>query len=180
MEVPRVRLLIADRRPSAASGLAAALADAVEEEIETQTPELERAAIVREATCCLIVASTLGEAMMVVNEFAPEHLELIGKRAERALAEVENAGAVFIGARAPNALGDYVIGPNHTLPTAQAARFSSPLGVHTFLKRMSVSRVSRKAFATLEGPARTLAELEGFGGHARAIALRGQPSGRRR
>ncbi|MBO0746189.1 MAG: histidinol dehydrogenase [Candidatus Dormibacteraeota bacterium] len=152
----------------------AALADAVGEEIETQTPELDRASVVREATCCLIVAPTLGEAMQIANDFAPEHLELIGKRAERALREVENAGAVFVGQRAPNALGDYMIGPNHTLPTAQAARFSSPLGVHTFLKRTSVSRVTRKGFAALQGPARTLAELEGFGGHARAIALRGQ------
>ena len=153
-----------------------ALADAVAEEIETQTPGLERAGTVREATCCLIVAPTLREAVAVANDFAPEHLELVGERAEQALGEVENAGAVFVGDRAPNALGDYVIGPNHTLPTSQAARFSSPLGVHTFLKRTSVSRVSREEFAALEGPARTLAELEGFGGHARAIALRRQPA----
>jgi histidinol dehydrogenase len=153
-----------------------AFADAVAEEIETQTPGLERAATVREATCCLIVASTLQEAVAVANDFAPEHLELVGERAEQALAEVENAGAVFVGDRAPNALGDYVIGPNHTLPTSQAARFSSPLGVHTFLKRTSVSRVTPEEFAALEGPARTLAELEGFGGHARAIELRRQPT----
>lgn len=151
-----------------------ALADAVSEEIETQTPGLERAAIVREATCCLIVSTTLEEALEIANEFAPEHLELIGSRAEEASDQVENAGAVFVGERAPNALGDYVIGPNHTLPTAQAARFSSPLGVHTFLKRMSVSQVTEEEFDVLEGPARALAELEGFGGHARAIALRGR------
>ena len=156
------------------------LLDAVAEELETQTPELERATIVRDASCCLILARSLREAMRIANDFAPEHLELMGKRAERALDEVENAGAVFVGHRSPNALGDYMIGPNHTLPTAQAARFSSPLGVHTFVKRMSVSRVTRKGFAALEGPARTLAELEGFGGHARAIAVRAQTAGRRK
>ncbi len=158
----------------------ASLADAVAEEIETQTPRLDRASTVRDATCCLIVASTLREAVAIANDFAPEHLELLGERAEQMLEEVENAGAVFVGERAPNALGDYVIGPNHTLPTAQAARFSSPLGVHTFLKRTSVSRVTPEEFAALEGPARTLAELEGFGAHARAIQLRREPAGRAR
>jgi histidinol dehydrogenase len=77
-----------------------------------------------------------------------------------------------VGPHTPVSLGDYVIGPNHTLPTGGSARFSSPLGVYTFLKRTSVAEVTAGDFAELEGPARRLAELEGLTAHARAIEVR--------
>src|SRR5438445_13571282 len=86
--------------------------------------------------------------------------------------QVENAGAVFVGPYAPGSLGDYVIGPNHTLPTASSARFSSPLGVYTFLKRTSVSHTTASQLASLQEGARTLAVLEGLTAHAHAIEVR--------
>jgi histidinol dehydrogenase len=158
----------------------AALADAVEEAIASELRTLERGDTVRAATCCLVVTESLDAALSIANEIAPEHLELLGEHAEQRLGAVANAGAVFVGPYAPVSLGDYVIGPNHTLPTSGAARFGSPLGVHTFLKRTSVARVDRTEFAELEEAARVLAEVEGFGAHARAIELRGLREGAKR
>jgi histidinol dehydrogenase len=112
------------------------------------------------------------EAMTVANDFAPEHLEIVASDADRLLAQVENAGAVFVGPHTPVSLGDYVIGPNHTLPTGGSARFSSPLGVYSFLKRTSVAEVSEEELGRLEVAARRLAELEGLTAHARAIEIR--------
>jgi histidinol dehydrogenase len=115
---------------------------------------------------------TLDEAVVLANGFAPEHLEIVTDDPARLLGRVENAGAVFVGPHAPVSLGDYVIGPNHTLPTGGSARFSSPLGVYSFLKRTSVAEVAPAEFAELEGAARRLAELEGLTAHARAIEVR--------
>src|SRR4029077_2730278 len=117
---------------------AAALADRVQEELENLLLGLERADIIRAATCCVIVVDDLDQAMRLANEFAPEHLLIDTQDAPQRAAQVENAGAVFVGAYATVPLGDYAAGPNHTLPTSGAARFGSPLGVHTFMKRTSV------------------------------------------
>jgi histidinol dehydrogenase len=150
----------------------ASLADAVEESFTDLLRSLDRAETVAAAHCCLVVVGSLDEAMELANAFAPEHLEIVGDDSERLLAQVENAGAVFLGPYTPVSLGDYVIGPNHTLPTGGSARFSSPLGVYTFLKRTSVAEVPASEFGELEGAARRLAELEGLTAHARAIEAR--------
>ena len=150
----------------------AALADAVEESFADLVRDLDRAEIVRAAHCCVVRTESVEESVVVADDFAPEHLELIGETAERQAGSIRNAGAVFVGPYTPVSLGDYVIGTNHTLPTARAARFASPLGVHTFLKSTSVAEVGQAEFASLAEPARALAYLEGFQAHARAIEAR--------
>jgi histidinol dehydrogenase len=149
-----------------------ALADAVEESFSDLLHRLDRAEVIRAARCCIVVAASLEEAMRVSNEFGPEHLEILAEDAAALVARVENAGAVFVGPDTPVSLGDYVIGPNHTLPTAGSARFSSPLGVYTFLKRTSVSSTTASQLAQLQGAARTLAGLEGLTAHAHAVEVR--------
>jgi histidinol dehydrogenase len=151
-----------------------ALADAVEESFTDLAWRLDRADVVRAARCCIVLAASAAEAMDVANEFAPEHLEIVVEDPEPLLARVENAGAVFVGPHAPVSLGDYVIGPNHTLPTAGSARFSSPLGVHTFLKRTSVARVDAEGLRGLRQAAATLARMEGLTAHAHAIEVRAE------
>jgi histidinol dehydrogenase len=150
----------------------AALADAVEESFTELVDRLERSDVVKASRCCIVLASSISEAIAISNGFGPEHLELMAEDAEELLPLVENAGAVFMGPHAPVSLGDYVIGPNHTLPTSGSARFSSPLGVHTFLRRMSVSRASAADLLALQEAARTLARLEGLTAHAGAIEVR--------
>ena len=148
------------------------LADRVEEELESLLRGLERAEIIRQANCCVIVADDMERAIHVADDFAPEHLLIVAAEADRLAAQVHNAGAVFVGAYATVPLGDYAAGPNHTLPTSGAARFSSPLGVHTFLKRMSVLSLNRGDLETLREASVRLAEMEGLGAHAHAIEVR--------
>jgi histidinol dehydrogenase len=149
-----------------------ALADAVEEAFTDLARRLDRAEVVQAARCCIVLAASTGEAMDVANEFGPEHLEILAEDPEPLLALVENAGAVFVGPHTPVSLGDYVIGPNHTLPTAGSARFSSPLGVYTFLKRTSVAMVDAAGLRDLREAACTLARMEGLTAHAHAIEVR--------
>jgi len=151
-----------------------ALADAVEEEFGDLLRRLDRAEVVAAAHCCIVLTDSLEQAMQVSNDFAPEHLELIVEDPGRLIAQVENAGAVFVGPYAPVSLGDYVIGPNHTLPTAGSARFASPLGVYSFLKRTSVASLTRGDLEMLQEPARALANLEGLTAHVNAIEVRMQ------
>ncbi len=148
------------------------LADRVEGELASLVPGLDRAEIIRQANCCVIVADNMEQAMEVANDFAPEHLLIVAADADRLAAKVENAGAVFVGAYATVPLGDYTAGPNHTLPTSGAARFSSPLGVQTFLKRTSVLSLNRGDLETLHDASVRLAEMEGLGAHAHAIDVR--------
>jgi histidinol dehydrogenase len=148
------------------------LADRVEEELESLVGGLEREKIIRQASCSLVVVDDLDQAMEFANDFAPEHLLIVADDAERLAAKVENAGAVFVGPYATVPLGDYTAGPNHTLPTSGAARFSSPLGVHTFLKRTSVLSLDRSDLEMLRDASVRLAEMEGLGAHAHAIEVR--------
>ncbi len=148
------------------------LAGRVEEELESLLRGLERADIIRQANCCIVVADDLEQAMQLANDFAPEHLLVVADDAARLAAQVENAGAVFVGPYSTVPLGDYAAGPNHTLPTSGAARFSSPLGVHTFLKRMSVLSLNRGDLEAMREPVVRLAMLEGLGGHAHAVEVR--------
>jgi histidinol dehydrogenase len=148
------------------------LADRVVEELEDLVRGLERAEIIRAATCCVIVADDMDQALDLANDFAPEHLLVVAADADRLAARVRNAGAVFVGEFATVPLGDYVAGPNHTLPTSGAARFASPLGVHTFLKRTSVLSLNRGDLETLHDATVRLAELEGLTAHAHAVEVR--------
>jgi histidinol dehydrogenase len=148
------------------------LADRVEEELESLVGGLEREQIIRAATCCVIVADDLEQAIHIANDFAPEHLLIVAADAGRLAAQVENAGAVFVGAYATVPLGDYAAGPNHTLPTAGGARFGSPLGVHTFMKRTSVLSLNRGDLEMLREACVRLANMEGLGAHAHAIEVR--------
>jgi histidinol dehydrogenase len=150
----------------------AALASRAVEELDSLLLGLERAAIVRAATCCVIVVHDLDQAMEIANDFAPEHLLIVTDDAATRAQQVENAGAVFVGAYATVPLGDYAAGPNHTLPTSGAARFGSPLGVHTFMKRTSVLSLDRRDLEMLRGAVVRLAGMEGLGAHAHAVEVR--------
>jgi histidinol dehydrogenase len=150
----------------------AALADRVREELENLVLGLERADIIRAASCCIVVVDDMAEAVRIANEFAPEHLLIVTEDASKLASEVENAGAVFVGAYATVPLGDYVAGPNHTLPTSGAARFASPLGVHTFMKRTSVLSLERGDVEMLREACVRLATMEGLGAHAHAVEVR--------
>jgi histidinol dehydrogenase len=149
-----------------------ALADRVEEELADLVRGLERAAIIRDANCCIVVTRDIDEAVSVVEDFAPEHLLVVAADDERVAARIRNAGAIFVGPYSTVPLGDYTAGPNHTLPTSGAARFASPLGVHTFLKRTSVLRLGRDDVAELRAATVRLAALEGLGAHAHAVEVR--------
>lgn len=150
----------------------AVLADRVVDELESLVGGLERAQVIRSANCCVVVADDLAQAMQLANDFAPEHLLIVADDAARLASQVENAGAVFVGPYATVPLGDYAAGPNHTLPTSGAARFASPLGVHTFMKRMSVLSLNRGDLEMLREATVRLAEMEGLSGHAHAVEVR--------
>ncbi|HVH62803.1 MAG TPA: histidinol dehydrogenase [Candidatus Dormibacteraeota bacterium] len=150
----------------------AQLADRVGEELDNLVRGLERAGIIREAKCYLVVTRDLDEAVAAVDDFAPEHLLVVTRDPGSVAARIENAGAIFVGPYSTVPLGDYTAGPNHTLPTAGAARFASPLGVHTFLKRTSVLTLDRDDLETLRDATVRLAHLEGLGAHAHAVEVR--------
>lgn len=150
----------------------AELAGRVVEELDNLLLGLERAEVIRAATCSVIVVRDLDRAMEIANEFAPEHLLIVTEDAAARATEVENAGAVFVGAYATVPLGDYAAGPNHTLPTSGAARFGSPLGVHTFMKRTSVLSLDRDDLQALRGAVVRLAGMEGLSAHAHAVEVR--------
>ncbi len=150
----------------------AEFADRVEEELEHLVRGLERAEIIRQAKCCVVVARDIDEAIAIVDAFAPEHLLVVTGDAEHVASRVRNAGAIFVGPYATVPLGDYTAGPNHTLPTSGSARYASPLGVHTFLKRTSVLSLGRGELESLRDATVRLAELEGLGAHAHAVEVR--------
>jgi histidinol dehydrogenase len=148
------------------------LADRVEEELESLVRGLERAEIIRAANCCIVVTDDLTQAVQLANDFAPEHLLILADDAARLATQVENAGAVFVGPYTTVPLGDYTAGPNHTLPTSGAARFGSPLGVHSFVKRMSVLSLNRGDLEMLREATVRLAAMEGLSAHAHAVEVR--------
>ena len=142
------------------------------EELEHLLAGLERAEIIRQANCCVILARDMDEALRVVDDFAPEHLLVVTANAGALAAKVRNAGAIFVGPYATVPLGDYTAGPNHTLPTSGSARYGSPLGVDTFLKRTSVLSLDRDDVRQLSDATVRLAHLEGLGAHAHAVEVR--------
>ena len=153
----------------------AAVLDAVEAAIWRLLPAMERKQVIAaslKARGALILTRDLEEACAVADRIAPEHLELLVEYPEFWLPKLARAGAVFLGPWSSEAIGDYCAGPNHVLPTAGTARFSSPLGVYDFQKRSSVIQVSRESARSLGRIAVTLAEAEGLPAHAAAAALR--------
>lgn len=151
------------------------LAENVAREISRQTKALPRKAILEKSLArhaAIVITKTIDEAVDIANRFAPEHLELMVKKPKKILPQVRNAGSVFLGSFTPEALGDYLAGANHILPTGGTARFSSPLGVYDFCKRMSVLSFSREALRTLSGPTAHFASIEGLGAHANSVLVR--------
>ena len=154
----------------------AAFLDRVEETIESLLPSLERAEIIERSLAAhgaLVEVRDCEEAIELVNRLAPEHLELSLEDAQRWVGDVRHAGAIFLGPYTAEVLGDYCAGPNHVLPTARTARFSSPLGVYDFQKRTSVITCSPRGARQLAGVASTLARGESLTAHARSAELRG-------
>ncbi len=149
-------------------------AEAVADEIEVQLAHLERADIARAAVerGGAVVAADLDEALMLANDFAPEHLCLLTENPELLVERVTNAGGIFVGEYSPEVLGDYVAGPSHVMPTGGTARFAGPLSIMDFLKITSTIDVSREDFRAIAPYAATLARAEGLTGHARSIELR--------
>jgi histidinol dehydrogenase len=152
-----------------------ALAEAVDGELERQLVALPRGEIARASLAAngrIFVAPTLDAAAALSDEIAPEHLELCVKEPLAWLNRVSNAGSVFLGHYAPEALGDYWAGPNHTLPTGGTARFSSPLGVDDFVRRSSYIQYSAEALGSVHEKIERFALAEGLSAHARAVAIR--------
>jgi histidinol dehydrogenase len=149
--------------------------DAVEASVARLLPEMERRRVIAaslKARGAFILTRSLDEACALANRIAPEHLELLVERAKAWLPKLTTAGAVFLGRWSSEAIGDYCAGPNHVLPTAGTARFSSPLGVYDFQKRTSLIQVSRRGAGSLGRVAATLAQAEGLGAHARSARAR--------
>jgi histidinol dehydrogenase len=151
------------------------LADAIAAEVEAQLAALPRAAVAgaswRDFGAIILVAD-LAAAQALVDRLAPEHLELVGPRAEALAPRIRHAGSIFIGAHTPEVIGDYVGGPNHVLPTGRTARFASGLSVYDFLKRTTLLACPAAALRELGPAAVRLAEAEGLAGHARALERR--------
>ncbi len=141
-------------------------------------PRRDEAARSLQGCSALIHTRDLQEAMTLANAIGPEHLELMVEDAEGWLDQVTCAGAIFLGHYSPAAIGDYYAGPNHVLPTGGTARFSSPLNVDDFVKKSSVIRYTPERLFNDTAPASTLARLEGYEGHARAMTIRAQPEAR--
>ncbi len=153
----------------------AAFADAVAAAAETALDGLDRREIARESWQrhgAIIVVDGLDQAVPLVDRIAPEHLELAVADPDALVARVRNAGAIFLGRHTPEAVGDYVAGPNHVLPTSGSARFSSGLGVTDFMKRTSLVACDAASLARIGPAAATLAEAEGLGAHALSISIR--------
>lgn len=153
----------------------AELADSVAAEVDAQLKTLHtevRARQAWETHGAIIVTRSLDEACMLANQIAAEHVELAVSDPDALLPKIRHAGAVFLGHHIPEALGDYVTGSNHVLPTSRAARFSSGLSVYDFVKRMSVQSANPAGFAALAPAALKLAEAEGLPAHARSITIR--------
>ncbi|TVQ40732.1 MAG: histidinol dehydrogenase [Geminicoccaceae bacterium] len=152
-----------------------ALAQAVMAEVDRQLERLERrqvAAASWQQHGAVIVVDDMVAAVPLIDRLAPEHLEIITRDPEPLVAAIRHAGSIFVGAYTPEVIGDYVGGPNHVLPTGRSARFASGLGVLDFMKRTTVLRCPATAFPEIGPAAERLANAEGLGAHAAAIACR--------
>ena len=151
------------------------LAEKISKEVEQQLTELPREKIARtsiENNGKIVVTENLEQAFKLVNEIAPEHLQLMFENASEYLSEIKHAGAIFLGSYSPEPLGDYLAGPNHTLPTSGTAKFASPLGVYDFVKKSSIIQYSEEALKKEAPYIETLANMEGLEAHAKSISIR--------
>jgi histidinol dehydrogenase len=152
-----------------------AYAQSVAAEVERQLGAFARKEIASRSLAAYgaaVVTRDLAEAVALANRFAPEHLELMVQNPRELLPGIRNAGAIFLGMYTPEALGDYMAGPNHVLPTGGTARFASPLGVYDFIKRTSVLEFSREALERYGKQTGRFAALEGLEGHGRSVLQR--------
>jgi len=159
-----------------------ALAAAVQAEVARQLDGLPRREIAGRAIAergAVVVTRTLAEAVRLADEFAPEHLAVHAAEARRLVPRLSRAGAVFVGASTPEAVGDYLAGPSHVLPTAGTARFASPLSVATFRRRQSVLEFTPRALAAVAPAVEALARAEGLEAHWRAVQVRIEGPARR-
>ncbi len=151
------------------------LAEAVDAALSRQLPPLPRQAIAARSWQehgAIIRVARLADAVALADRIAPEHLEIMADDAEALAQRISNAGAIFIGAHTPEAVGDYVGGSNHVLPTGRSSRFSSGLGVLDYMKRTSILKCSRESLRRLAPAAVTLSRAEGLEAHARSISIR--------
>ncbi len=158
----------------------ASLADAVEAAVERQLTTLPRKDVAGASWRdygAVIVVGRIDDAVPLANRIAAEHLEIIGADEDRLAGEIRHAGAIFLGGHTPEAIGDYVGGSNHVLPTARTARFASGLGVLDFVKRTSILRCGPEQLKAIGPAAIALGEAEGLQAHARSVAIRMNPGG---
>jgi histidinol dehydrogenase len=151
------------------------LALQVQSELKIQLASLPRqqtASEALESRAIIAIVDTLDEAIQLSNLYAPEHLELMIDKAESYIDRIINAGCIFVGELAPVPMGDYIAGPNHSLPTGGTARFSSPLNVADFIKFIDVVKVNKSLIKKLGPSAVTIARAEGLEAHARSIEQR--------
>jgi histidinol dehydrogenase len=151
------------------------MAEAVQRQVEEQLGQLKRQQIARKAIddySAIILAKDLDEAIAFSNRIAPEHLELAVDNPFAILGKIRHAGAIFMGHHTPEAAGDYLAGPNHTLPTGGTARFFSPLSLDDFVKKSSIVSFSPEGLQRLGKDIIHIAELEGLGAHARSVSIR--------
>ena len=151
------------------------LAKSVAVEIESQLAELPRQEIARESinnNGRIIIAKSIEEAILISNEIAPEHLELAVMDPFALLSKIKNAGSIFLGHNTPEPLGDYLAGPNHTIPTSGTAKFASPLSVDDFIKKSSVIYYSKEALEKVKDKVILFAESEGLTAHANSVRKR--------
>lgn len=152
-------------------------AEALSKEVYRQLEHMERKVIAEQsiqANGWIAVVETEDGAIEIINELAPEHLEILTADPESRLDDIHHAGAIFLGPFSPEALGDYMAGPNHTLPTSGTAKFSSPLGVYDFVKKTSIIRFSEEALGHVSAQIIELAKTERLQGHAQAIRVRAE------
>jgi len=151
------------------------LADEVRVELENWLRKLPRQEIARksiEERGAVIVASDMDEAVELMNQLAPEHLEVATMSPFELLPNIKHAGAIFLGHNTPEAIGDYVAGPNHTLPTGGTAKFYSPLGVENFMKKSSIISFSQKAINEIGEECALIANTEGLSAHEQSVRVR--------
>ena len=151
------------------------LAQEVDRELASQLHTLERSAIIQKSLAQyggIIVIDDMEEACALVNELAPEHLQIVTREFDQIASRVRNAGAIFLGEYSPEAVGDYLAGPNHVLPTARAARFSSALGVNDFIKRTNMVSFSAMELRRTAPMIAALARAEGLEAHAQSALIR--------
>ena len=149
-------------------------ADKIISEINIHLKNLSRKKIIEQSlkNSAIFVINNINDAHLISNLIAPEHLEICTKNSQKIMKKISNAGAIFLGNYTPEAIGDYVAGPSHTLPTSASSRFSSGLSVFDFLKRISLISCTKKSFSNLSDATSILAECEGLNAHQLSIEIR--------